>query len=74
MKVVLDELCKPSIKNWVGASSRIKVEKLDATRDWRAHLPSTGVKLEGGLLKDDTGNHFFMFLQRRGTEGKMNNC
>ncbi len=39
---------------------------MNCTRDWRNHIPSLGVKLEGGLLKDDTGNHFFMTIQRRG--------
>ena len=40
---------------------------MNCTRDWRNHIPALGVKLEGGLLKDDTGNHFFMTIQRRGT-------
>ena len=66
--VVKDELSKPTIKDWLGPNSRLRVEKLDSTRDWRQHLPTQGIKLEGGLLRDDTGNHFFMSLQRRGQE------
>lgn len=63
---VKDELCKATIKDWVGPSTRVRVEKLDCTRAWREHIPALGIKLEGGLLRDDTGNHFFMSLQRRG--------
>lgn len=67
VRIITDELCKPSIKDWVGPSTRVRVEKMNCTRDWRNHIPALGVKLEGGLLKDDTGNHFFMTIQRRGT-------
>jgi hypothetical protein len=66
VSVVHDELSKPSIKDWVGSGTRLRVEKLDCTRDWRGHLPSLGIKLEGGLLRDDTGNHFFLSMMRRG--------
>ena len=65
--VVHDELSKPSIKDWVGSGTRLRVEKVDCTRDWRGHLPSLGIKLEGGLLRDDTGNHFFLSMMRRGS-------
>ena len=61
-----DELCKPTIRDWIGPATRIRVERLNATRDWRGHIPSLGVKLEGGLLRDDTGKHFFLSMQRRG--------
>ena len=67
VSVVHDELSKPSIKDWVGCGTRLRVEKLDCTRDWRGHLPSLGIKLEGGLLRDDTGNHFFLSMMRRGS-------
>lgn len=65
---VKDELSKPSIKDWIGCNTRLRVDKLNCVRDWRNHLPNTGIKLEGGLLRDDTGNHFFMSLQRQGGE------
>jgi hypothetical protein len=66
VRVVSDELNKPSIKDWIGPCTRVRVEKMDSTRDWREHIPALGVKLEGGLLKDNTGNHFFMTMRRRG--------
>lgn len=64
--IVNEELCKSSIRDWVGQNTRIRVERMCATHDWRNHLPTLGVRLEGGLLKDDTGNHLFLSLQRRG--------
>jgi len=66
---ISSELSKATIKDWVGGGTQISVKKLDATRSWRSHLPGTGVKLEGGLLKDDAGNHLFLCMQRRGFFG-----
>lgn len=63
---ITSELSKPSMKDWIGPSTMVCVTKLDCTRDWRNHLPSLGVKLEGGLLKDDEGNHLFLSMRRRG--------
>ena len=63
---IAHELSKPSIKDWIGPSTQVSVRKLNATRDWRNHLPSLGVKLEGGLLKDEDGNHLFLAMRRRG--------
>ena len=63
---VKDELTKSSIKDWLGPQTKVLVSKLNCTRDWRQRLPSLGVKLEGGLLRDDTGNHMFLSMQRRG--------
>ena len=66
--MISEELRKPSIRDWIGTTTKVQVEKLDATRAWRQRLPALGIKLEGGLLKDDEGNHFFLSMQRRGTE------
>ena len=66
ISAISSELTKPSIRDWVGNQTRISVKKLDCTRPWRSHLPSTGVKLEGGLLRDGSGNHLFLSMQRRG--------
>lgn len=66
VSVLQDELTKASIRDWLGPRTRVSVAKLNVTRDWRQHLPGLGVKLEGGLLKDDTGNHLFLSMQRRG--------
>ena len=73
VRVVRNELCKSSILDWVDSTTHVQVQKLNTSRDWRQHLPSLGVKLEGGLLKDDTGNHYFFNMQRRG-EGCINTC
>lgn len=66
MDAIKDELTKPSIKDWVGPTTTVNVRKLNNTRDWQNHVSSTGVKLEGGLLRDDEGNHLFLAMQRRG--------
>lgn len=65
-EAIRSELSKPSIKDWVGPTTTVNIRKLDCTRDWRNHLPSLGVKLEGGLLRDDEGNHLFLSMLRRG--------
>lgn len=67
MEAIRTELRKPSIQDWLGGSNvTVNVQKLSATRDWRSQIPSVGVKLEGGLLRDDTGNHLFLSMLRRG--------
>lgn len=68
MEAIRDELNKPSIKDWIGVNTQVHVCKLDSTRAWRDHIPGLGVKLEGGLLRDDSGNHLFMAMLRRGAE------
>ena len=67
--VIQHELSKPSIRDWIGPSCRVNVRKLECAHDWRSHLPSLGVKLEGGLLVDQSGNHLFLSMQRRGIKG-----
>ena len=42
--------------------------QLNANNSPRSHLPGVGIKLEGGLLKDESGNHLFLCMQRRGVE------
>ena len=66
MAAIRTELAKPSVRDWIGTGVAVNVMKLNATRAWRDHLPSVGVKLEGGLLRDDTGNHLFLSMLRRG--------
>ena len=69
ISVIQDELSKPTLKDWLGSQTRLAVRKLDGTHDWLSHLPGlVKVKLKGGLLKDDTGNHLFLALQRRGSQ------
>ena len=36
-------------------------------RPWRDAMMKMGVGLSGGLLEDATANHFFMFMQAKGT-------
>lgn len=66
MEAIREELGKPSIKDWLGTNVRVNVQPLPATRNWRDHIPALGVKLEGGLLRDDSGNHMFLSMLRRG--------
>lgn len=66
IRVIESELSKASIKDWIGPATKVQVQKLSCTRDWRNHLPGLGVKLEGGLLKDESGNHMFLSMRRRG--------
>lgn len=66
MAAIRQELGKTTIRDWIGTNVKVNVEKLDSTREWRQHIPKLGVKLEGGLLKDDTGNHLFLSMLRRG--------
>lgn len=66
ISAINDELTKPSIRDWIGPSTHVNVRKLNCTRDWKDHVSGTGVKLEGGLLRDDEGNHLFLAMQRRG--------
>lgn len=68
MQAIRKELSKQSVRDWLGTNVVLNIRKLSATRDWRNHIPSLGVKLEGGLLRDDTGNHMFLSLLRKGTE------
>ena len=68
ISTISSELSKPTIKDWIGNRTRVSVKKLNATRSWRSHLPGVGIKLEGGLLKDESGNHLFLCMQRRGVE------
>ena len=67
-EAIQSELTKPTVKDWVGIQTRVEVKKMNATHSWRAHLPATGIKLEGGLLRDDEGNHMFLCMQRRGKD------
>lgn len=67
VEAIRTELRKPSIQDWLGGSNvTVNVQKLSATRNWRDRIPNVGVKLEGGLLRDDTGNHLFLSMLRRG--------
>lgn len=68
MEAITSELSKPSIRDWIGPHTRVQIRKLDCTRPWRAHLPNLGIRLEGGLLRDSSGNHLFLAMQRRGKE------
>ena len=70
ISAINDELTKPSIRGWIGPSTHVNVCKLNCTRDWKDHVSGTGVKLEGGLLRDDEGNHLFLAMQRRGRHFK----
>lgn len=57
---IVDELHRPALRSWIGLASEIHCQKLDSVRAWKGHFSSTEqVGLSGGLLDDDTANHFF---------------
>lgn len=61
-----DELKRPGLRSWLGATTEVHVEKLNVVRNWRDNWRSLGVNLEGGLLVDATANHVFVLLSRKG--------
>ena len=65
---IVDELHRPALRSWIGLASEIHCQKLDSVRAWKGHFSSTEqVGLSGGLLDDDTANHFFLMMLRRGS-------
>ena len=66
IKVIEDVLTTPSVKSWIGRTTRAFVDKLDVCHDWRNHLPGVHVGLAGGMLEDTKSNHFYFFVARRG--------
>ena len=68
MVAIRAELTKPSIKDWLGSEVKVLVTKMDATLDWRKQIPALGLKIEGGRLKDESENHLFLSLLRKGAE------
>ena len=68
---ILQELHRPSLRSWIGLNSEIHCEKLDAVRAWKGHFQTPQqVGFAGGLLEDDTANHCFLMMLRRGMEPK----
>ena len=66
IQVMESELKRPGVRQWIGATTHLNVDKLNATRDWKVQWDDQGSKLEGGLLEDSTANHAFIFLSRGG--------
>jgi len=66
IRIITTELSRPGLRSWIGNSTELHVQKLDAVRDWKTHLQGFGISLSGGLLEDSTGNHFFLMMQRKG--------
>lgn len=60
------ELHRPGLRAWLGATTEIEVSKLDAALDWKNHFSCQGASVGGGLLVDSSANHVFMFLQEKG--------
>ena len=61
IKMILE---KPTLQDFFNGAE-VSVEVLDGCRDWLSWSASLGAVLEGGLLRDDTGNHAFIFLCRK---------
>ena len=64
--VIKEELSRPGVRAWLGSTTELHVQKLDACRDWKAAWQNQGIKLEGGLLEDASSNHVFLMMQRKG--------
>lgn len=64
---IAKELAKPGIKSWIGQYTEVVVELVENYHTWRDHIASIPIKLEGGLRDDDTANHLFLYLLRRGS-------
>ena len=61
----------PSLRSWIGMNSEIHCEKLNAVHAWKGHFQTPQqVGFAGGLLEDDTANHCFLMMLRRGMELK----
>lgn len=72
-----DELLRPRIRHWLGATTAVHVSKLNCVRDWKSNWKDIGITYEGGLLVDSTANHVFVLLRRGGWAGnfqKANIC
>lgn len=61
-----EELERPGVRHWVGATCEVHCEKLAAVRNWKENWRSFGIGLEGGLLADKSANHVFILMQRKG--------
>ena len=76
MKSILERI---DIKKWIGERAQIKVTYLTACRDWTKwflvspqlsfsqNVPASVVPYLQ-LVTDETGNHAFLFMRRRGQE------
>ena len=64
---ITQELNRPSLRSWIGMNSKINCQKLDAVRTWRDQFQQAQrVGYSGGLLEDDTANHCYLMMLRRG--------
>ena len=69
ISTILQELHRPSLRSWIGMNSEIHCEKLNAVHAWKGHFQTPQqVGFAGGLLEDDTANHCFLMMLRRGME------
>lgn len=70
INIIKEELSRPGVRAWLGSTTELHVQKLDACRDWKSMWKTQGVSLKGGLLEDVSANHVFLFLQRKGWLGE----
>ena len=66
INIIKEELSRPGVRAWLGSTTELHVQKLDACRDWKSMWKTQGISLKGGLLEDTSANHVFLFLQRKG--------
>lgn len=60
------ELHRPGLRAWFGATTEVSVSKLNAALDRKNNFQCLGASVTGGLLVDATANHVFMFMQEKG--------
>jgi hypothetical protein len=65
-RVIRNVLDAPSIRAWIGTTTRVEVNIVPVVRNWRDHLPLLHVELKGGLLVDVSANHLFFFMRYGG--------
>lgn len=66
VRIVQEEISRPGVRAWLGATTELHVQKLDACRDWKSSWKPQGVTLSGGLLEDARANHVFFMMARKG--------
>lgn len=64
IRVIRTFMQRPGMQEFMG-EARLVVERLFKVRDWQTWSNAFRSVMEGGLLLDETANHFFMFTTRR---------
>ena len=49
IRLLQEEVQRPGFKKWIGLDVAVRVQKLEAVRDWGHHLASLRVRYEGSV-------------------------